>query len=202
MFKAVFTGLCFSLLGGCSAISALSGASAELDAYTLSAVQPATVSTRDIHLVVAVPTSAGALATDRILIKPSTLQAQYLPDGRWTDTTPVLFQTLLLSSLQNSGGFLLVDRDGAGLMPDYTVMTELKAFQAEPGGVKNAVVPVRIAVTMTLIRERDRAIMASRDFAATANASSDKTPALVPAFDAALRQVLTDAANWVRSQAN
>jgi cholesterol transport system auxiliary component len=60
-----------SSLSGCGALSSLSKAGAELDAYTLS---PAVGSGGPVqgrgHLIVELPTSAGALATDRILIKP------------------------------------------------------------------------------------------------------------------------------------
>ncbi len=192
---ASLSGLC-----GCSALAALTGAGAKLDAYTLSALPQSDIDSQGPHLVVALPTSAGALATDRILIKPSAVQAQYLPDGRWTDPAPVLVQTLLLASLQNMGGFRLVDRTGGGLMPDYTLMTELQDFQAEPAGPGPGAVMVRVGATMTLIRESDLEIIATRRFVATAMASDDSTLALVGAFDDALRQVLTDAIGWTRSQ--
>lgn len=202
MFRTAVLLIFISVLPGCSAITSLGKAGAELDAYTLSAAIPPKTSTRNLHLVVALPTSAGALATDRILVKPTTLQAQYLPDGRWTDPTPVLMQTLLLASIQNSDGFLLVDRTGAGLMPDYTLMTELKDFQAEPAGSKNAPVLVRVGATMTLIRESDRSVLASRQFNATVTAASDNTLLLVKAFDAALKIVLTEAVEWTNARAN
>lgn len=186
-------------LSGCAALTSVNDASVELDAYTLAPLAVVETATRPVHLVVQLPTSAGALATDRILIKPSALQAQYLPDGRWTDPAPVLVQTLLLASLQNAGGFQLVDRDGGGLMPDYTLMTELQDFQAEPSGPEGPVT-VRIRVAMTLIRESDLSIAASRQFSATASAASDSTPALIMAFDTALREALTDVVNWTRAQ--
>ena len=101
-----------ALMAGCGAISK---ASAPLDAYTLSPLPvstPARATSR--HLVVELPTSSGALATDRILIKPNPLQAQYLPKGQWVEPAPMLLQNLLVASLQNSGAFRLVGRDGAG----------------------------------------------------------------------------------------
>lgn len=190
------------LLSGCGALTAVSNASAALDTYTLSPLaasgSPAGGSR---HLVVELPTSAGVLATDRILIKPMPLQAQYLPDGRWSDPAPTLVQTLLVASLQNVGGYRLVGRTGAGLMPDYTLMTELQDFQAEPAAADPKMLNVRVAVMMTLIRESDRRIIASRPFASTVTVASDDTLVVVDGFDRALQAVLTDAVNWTRAQA-
>ncbi len=191
-----------ALLSGCGAISAVSEKAAELDAYTLS---PATYDRQPAggsrHLVVELPTAAGALATDRILIKPLAFQAQYLPDGRWAEPAPALMQTLLVASFQNAGGFRLVGRDGAGLMPDYTLMTEVQEFQAEPSGLTPDALTVKVAVMMTLIRESDRRIVASRRFAATAAVASDDSLLVVAGFDTALRAVLQDAVAWTRGQA-
>ncbi len=193
------------LLSGCSALSALSEASAQLDAYTLSPVTSATApASGSRHLVVELPTSAGALSTDRILIKPIPFQAQYLPDGRWSEPAPALVQTLLVSSFQNLGGFRLVGRTGAGLMPDFTLMTELQDFHAQPVDPANpraAPMTVRVSLMMTLIRENDRHIIASRRFTASAIAASDDTFALVAGFDSAMQMVLQEAVGWTRAQA-
>lgn len=188
------------LLSGCSAISAVSDASAQMDAYTLSPYAPESGPVAGSgHLVVELPTSAGALATDRILIKPLPFQAQYLPDGRWSEPSPALVQTLLVASFQNKGGFRLVGRNGAGLMPDHTLMTELQAFQAEPA--EAGPFTVRISAMMTLIRESDRRIMASRRFASEATVATDDTLALVSGFDRAMQSVLQEAVQWTIAQA-
>jgi cholesterol transport system auxiliary component len=190
-------------LSGCGAISSLSAAGEELDAYTLSpATGDGTMASGSRHLIVELPSAAGALATDRILIKPIPFQAQYLPDGRWSEPAPELVQTLLVTSFQNLGGFRLVGRTAAGLMPDYTLMTELQEFQAEPvaAGDGTMQVTVRVGAMMTLIRESDRRIVASRRFAASAVVASDDTLQVVAGFDQALRIVLRDAVLWTRGQ--
>jgi len=194
--------LTFLLLSGCGALTAISEASAQLDAYTLSPVastaEPAAGSR---HLVVELPTSAGALATDRILVKPIAFQAQYLPDGRWSEPAPALVQTLLVASFQNLGGFRLVGRTGAGLMPDYTLMTELQEFHAEPAGPATAAFTIRVSAMMTLIRESDRRIVASRRFSAIANTATNDTLTVVSGFDSAMQAILQQAVTWTRAQA-
>jgi cholesterol transport system auxiliary component len=185
-------------LAGCGALSAASTASDPLDTYTLSPLAPGGDRPGGSgHIVVELPTAGGALSTDRILIKPTAVQAQYLPDARWSDPAPLLVQTLLVGSLLNRGGFRLVSRVGAGLMPDHTLMTEIQAFQAEVVEPDQETVQIRIVLQMTLIREADRAIVATRRIVATATSSSDGTLALVAGFDAAMQTALAEAVGWV-----
>ena len=190
------------VLSGCGAFGAVSDATAPMDAYTLSPYVPKSAQTSGSrHLVVELPTSSGALRTDRILIKPLPFQAEYLPDGQWSEAAPALVQTLLVASFQNAGGFRLVGRDGAGLMPDVTLMTELQAFQVEPSGADPAAFAVRVSVMMTLIRETDQRILASRRLETIEAGLSDDTLVMVGGFDRALQSVLQQAVQWTRAQA-
>lgn len=189
-------------LSGCGAIGAVSDATTKMDAYTLSPVAAAaTPATGTRHLVVELPTTSGALMSDRILIKPIPYQAQYLPDARWSEPTPALLQTLLVASFQNTGGFRLVGRTGAGLMPDVTLMSELLSFQAEPVSTPDAAMTLRVSVNMTLIGETDRRIIATRRFTVETTVASDDTPAIIAGFDSATRSLLQDAVKWTLANA-
>lgn len=193
--RTLLTGGTLTVLSGCGT---LSKATENLDAYTLSAL-PGRGDGRGSngHLVVELPTSNGALATDRILIKPNALQAEYLPKGRWVDATPLLLQGLLVSSLQNSSAFRLVGRDSAGLVPDYRLLVEVNDFQAEIPTTDVPATPVRVGLTMTLVRDGDGSLLASRRFDQTALATSTETLAVVAAFDEATRKVLSEAVMWI-----
>lgn len=187
---------------GCGALTAVSKARDPLDTYTLSPLSPAETrpgGTR--HLVVEMPTSGGELSTDRVLIKISPLQAEYLPDARWSEPTPSMVQTLLVNSLLNRGGFRLVSRVGAGLMPDYTLMCEIQALQAELAGADLASAQIHVALQLTLIREAGREIAGTRRFATTTSVTSDSTIALIAGLDAAMQSVLADTVGWVQTLA-
>ena len=184
-------------LSGCGAIGAVSDATTEMDAYTLSPVAAAaTPATGTRHLVVELPTTSGALMSDRILIKPIPYQAQYLPDARWSEPTPALLQTLLVASFQNTGGFRLVGRTGAGLMPDVTLMSEVLEFHAQPVSAPHAAMTLRVSVNMTLIGETDRRIIATRHFSVETTVASDDTPTIIAGFDSATRSLLQQAVIW------
>ena len=77
-----------------------------------------------------------------------------------------MVQTLLVQSMQASGAFRLVGRTSLGLFPDNTVLTEIRAFQAEPGPPEGPAYIVRIVLTMTVLREADGALVATRSFEA------------------------------------
>ncbi len=185
-------------LPGCAAVSALSSASRPLDAYSvapLAAAAPgATRGSR--HIVVPVPSASGAIATERILVTPSRLQAAYLPGAAWVDSAPVMMQTVLVQSLQASGAFRLVGRAPEGFLNDYTLLSELRAFQAEPGPEGGPPYLVRVALTLTLARESDGVLLASRDFSASAASDAVDPLAIVTAFNAATSQVLLEAVEW------
>ncbi len=189
--------LAFTGLSGCAAVSALSGASAPLDAYTLTPLEGAGGAAGSRHVVVEAPTSSGAIATDRILVKPNRLRAAYLPEARWVDPAPAMVQTVMVQSLQASGAFRLVGRTTLGLFPDYTLLTELTAFQAELGPEGGPLYIVRAALTLTMIREDDGVVVASRRFEGRGGANSADPLVLVVAFDAAMGQVLREATPWI-----
>ncbi len=186
-------------LAGCGALGALGDASTPLDVYDLRAPQGAPVVqggplARDV--TVELPTTSGVLQTDRILIRPDALQAQYLPDVRWGDEVPVMAQTLMLRALENTGGLRYVGRRPLAGSGDFAIVTELVDFQAELTGAEGAAL-VTLRMTSRLVRERDASVVASRTFVATAPAGSTATAALVDAFDRASDQWLVEFADWV-----
>ena len=201
MIRFPVTRLFLSLTLLLAACGAVGKATVPLDAYTLSPLPVVKGTASAQHLVVELPTASGALTTDRILIKPNALQAEYLPKGRWVDPAPELIQTLLVASLQNSGGYRLVGRDGAGLTPDYVLLVEVNAFQAEASALGTPDTLVRVGLTLSLVREEDQSLIATRRFDQTASAATADTLALVGAFDQATRQVLAAAVAWVTKTA-
>lgn len=188
-------------LSGCAAITAVSDAATPLDVYELRApasIEPSggRVLARDV--IIEIPTTSGALATDRIMIRPNALQAQYLPDVRWSEPTPVMVQTLMLRSVEATGAVRYVGRKPLGVSGDFALVTEVIDFQAD-------VVPetdtanVQITLLVRIVRERDASIVATRRFTAIAVAATTETAVVIDAFSAASDQVFDAFAQWVRS---
>ncbi|MBP0482199.1 ABC-type transport auxiliary lipoprotein family protein [Sagittula salina] len=183
-------------MAGCSAISSIQSASTPLGTYELSPLPAVSDGTRRgrHHLEVAMPTATGALTSDRIVIKPTPLELQTLPDARWVNDAAAHFQLLLVRSLANSGRFSLVTSAGSGPSPDYVLMTDLQAFQAEVVGDKVRVV---IRSTMTVLRDSDGAIVASRSFSSYVPVADTSAELVVGAFDAAMTRQLTEMVDWL-----
>lgn len=196
-FKRTAALLALTALTACSTISALGEVSTPLSVYDLRAPENAPVIrgsqlARDV--IVEIPTTSGVLDTDRILIRPDAIEAQYLPDVRWGDDVPIMMQTLMLRSLENTNGLRYVGRRPLAGSGDYAIVTELVDFQAELTGEETAIVTIRM--TSRLVREQDASIAASRTFSATVDAASIETPALIDAFDRASDEVLIEFADW------
>ena len=193
-----------ALLPGCSAISALSGAATPLDAYDLTAPADgpqARGRSTSRQLVVELPTAPGALSNDRILIRPRPLQAAYLPDAKWAEEVPVMLQTLLVRSLEDTNAFRYVGRRPLGASGDYALISELTDFQAEaaPDG-KTAT--IRLRLTARLVREDDATVLSSRTFNTSTPVVSTDTEDLVEGFNLANQQLLSETASWILATLN
>lgn len=188
---------------GCSALSALNGAATALDAYDLAApATPVTArSTTSRQLVVEIPTSTGALNTDRILIRPQPLQAAYLPDAKWAEELPVMLQTLLVRSFEDTNAFRYVGRRPLGASGDYALVTDLTDFQAE-AATDGKSATIRLRLTARMVREDDAAILSTRSFTTSAAVASTDTLALVQGFNAANQTLLTDVTEWALDTLN
>ncbi|MCC1493753.1 ABC-type transport auxiliary lipoprotein family protein [Cognatishimia sp. F0-27] len=196
--RPVLSILALCALSACSTLGALGDATTPLSVYELRAPEGAPVArgaalARDV--IVELPTTSGVLSTDRILIRPNALEAQYLPEVRWGDEVPVMLQTLMLRALVNTGGVRYVGRRPLAGAGDFAIVTELVDFQAEVAADGESAL-VTMNMTSRMVRERDASIIASRTFTASALAPSTETTTIIAAFDTASDALLLDFAEW------
>ena len=201
MLRAIVALAAIPALTGCTALSAIGDATTPLEVYELRAptdIPTAKGRTLPREVIVELPTTSGALETDRIMIRPNSLQAQYLPDVRWSEPAPVMVQTLMLRSIEATEGVRYVARQPLAANGDFIVVTELTDFQAELGDDEKTAI-VRIRLIARIVREDDASIVASRTFVSAAQSSALDTQELVKAFDTAAGSLLSDFAAWVLS---
>ena len=120
---------------GCAGLTTLNNVTRPVALYSLT---PKSTYDPDLpailaQLVVEEPTAAGAVNTTRIAVRPNPYQVQYFPDARWVDRAPLLVQTMLVESFENTGKVAAVGRQAIGLSSDFTLVTDLREFQAELG---------------------------------------------------------------------
>ncbi len=177
----------------CSLLS-IGGAAPKLYTLTPASDFPAGGARVSWQLLVDVPAGAAALDTDRIALKRSPTTVDYFADAAWTDRAPLLVQSLLVQSLENSGRIDAVARELLALRADYVLLTELRDFEAEYTGAGAPIIHVLLGAK--LIRMPDRAIVAQQRFDATAPATANEMPMIVQAFNVAFHQAARQIVDW------
>lgn len=182
-------------LPGCAAMSALSGGP-RLDVFELRPLddRPRHCGRgRIVQLVIEEPKTRGTLNTDRIMIRPSQIQTQYLPDAQWGDPVPITLQNLLVRGFGAYDAFTHVGRAPLGTAGDYALISEINDFNAEVSG-KGAI--IRLSVNAQLVREMDASVAARGNFTVVRTSPTTRTADLVPAFDAAGQELLAQMTDW------
>ncbi|MBI3706507.1 MAG: membrane integrity-associated transporter subunit PqiC [Proteobacteria bacterium] len=146
------------------------------------------------QLIVEAPIAAGGLNTPRIALQRSPVSVDYFARANWTDQAPLLVQTLLIESFENTGKIVAVSRESTQLRADYVLKTELREFQAEYDGAGPPLVRVRI--NGKLIRMPDRTIIASETIERAERAKKGDIESVVLAFDEALGKVMKRIVEW------
>ena len=180
------------LLGAC----ALPGGGEPPNLYTLtpkSTFSP-DVPRVDWQLIVETPVAAAGLNTSRIALQRSPVTLEYYANANWTDVAPLMVQTLLIESFENSGKIVAVSRESTTLRADYMLKTELREFQAEYDG--SGPPRARVRVNAKLTRMPDRAIIASHTVERMVRAERSDLPSIALAFDEALGGAMRRIVEW------
>lgn len=182
--------------GGCSGILPGQGDPAQL--YTLTPKSTFDTSLPRVawQLVVETPVAAAGLNTSRIALQRSPVSLDYFAKANWTDSAPLLVQTLLIESFENTNRIVAVARESVRLRPDYLLQTELREFHAEYFPDARQPPLVRARVIAKLVRVVDRVIVASTSIERTERAARDHMDAIAEAFDEALGGVMKRIVEW------
>lgn len=195
-------GLAALLMTGCAGLNTIRSVATPVDLYSLTPKSTFDPSLPKIEhqIVVVEPLATAAIATDRIMVHPTPLRVQFLPGARWVDRAPVIVQTLLVESYENSGRVPAVGRSEVGLRADYVIVTDMREFQVEVEGGDGEdgaeTFQVHVRLNLKLVETRLDRIIASQSFAEVEPAASSDTVAIVLAFDEALGDAMRDAVEW------
>ncbi|MEL6913179.1 MAG: ABC-type transport auxiliary lipoprotein family protein [Pseudomonadota bacterium] len=183
-------------LPGCTALNALSDASAPRDTFALQPVEMPRSARRSARtLLVLEPQAAAAVSTDRILIREEALAVTYLPDARWAQELPAMLQMIVVQSLASTGAFGFVGPQGAGPVPDAVVLMRLDAFGAERG--PDGQFSLRVAYDVTILRDRDQRVLGTRRFQEQEPIADDRTGTIVQGFQSVLETLLPETVDWI-----
>ena len=105
-----------------------------------------------------------------------------------------MVQTLLLESFGNSHRIVAVGRQSVSLRADYSLLLELREFQAEYGA--DGVPSARVRINVKLVKMPQRNIIASIAVQKVVKARGAGMVSVVEAFDAALGKALKRIVEW------
>ena len=181
------------LLVGCELIKA---AEEPTDLYTIT---PKSTFDPDMpavfwQLSVEVPSASANLNTGRISIAQSPTSSDYYSKTAWTDRAPMMVQTRIVDSFENSHKIVAVAREAIGLRANYVMHSELRNFEAMYFYGGTPIVKVRLVAK--LVRMPDRQIIGVATFERCVRSRADKVPKVVEAFDQALGSVMKRLVAW------
>jgi cholesterol transport system auxiliary component len=146
------------------------------------------------QLVLEVPVADAGLSTTRVALQRSPTRLEYYARSSWTDRAPIMVQTLMIESFENSKHIVSVGRESVGLRADFILKSELREFQAEY--FDGPLPSVRVAINAKLVQMPRRTIIGSQSFEARAEAEKDTMDAIIAAYDEALGTVLKHLVEW------
>ncbi|WP_428642829.1 ABC-type transport auxiliary lipoprotein family protein [Roseibium sp.] len=145
-----------------------------------------------VQVLVAAPRALKALDTSYIAVVEKGPVYSYFPKTAWADTLPNVVQLKLVETLQNTGRLRGVGLPGDGLLIDYQLQTEIRAFELRVGGGNRGVVEISARV----VNDRNGRTVATKVFRAETPSGSNSVDKAVEAMNASADRVFTELAAW------
>ncbi len=186
--------LCATLTAGC--VELIPGRGAPPKLYNLSPksnYRP-DLPTVSWQLVVETPVSAETINTSRIALRRDPLTLDFYGNALWSERAPVLVQTLLVESFENTGKIVAVARKATDLRADYVLKMDLREFQAEYDGAGPPQAHVRL--NAKLVKMPQRTIIAAHMAQQRVRAEGSDMNQVIYAFDGALGGTLKSVVEW------
>jgi cholesterol transport system auxiliary component len=150
---------------------------------------PAASGRGSVQVLVAEPGTVSALDTNRIAARPSPSQYAYLPGAVWSDTLPNLLQARLVQTLQNSGRVRAAGVPGQGLLIDYQIVLDVRAFElTEQGAVAE--------FGVKLMDDSNGRVIRSRVVKKVVPVRSTQAAAVVAGLDRAMDEAFSEISDW------
>jgi cholesterol transport system auxiliary component len=139
------------------------------------------------------PVASEPINSTRILAKPEATEFRIYGGARWRDRAPVILRDAMTTALRRSQGFERVITDVSPAEADLTLVTELLAFQSQPGANKSDVV---IRLYSEIMENRSRRTACSQVFDIKTSAASNSLDDVIVAFDGAGQRLVSELALW------
>jgi cholesterol transport system auxiliary component len=186
---------CGVLLSGCTLLAAAEEQTDLYQATPKSTFEP-DMPTVIWQLAVDVPVAEANLNTGRIAISQSPTSSDYYTKAAWTDRAPLMVQTRIVDSFENSHKIVAVSRESVGLRANYVLQPDLRNFEAMYFYEKGKPPIAHVRIVAKLVRWPDQQIIGVTTIERCVRAREDKVPKVVEAFDQALGSVIKRLVAW------
>ena len=146
------------------------------------------------QLEIAHPEAARMIDSQRIAVRPTPGELQVYKGAVWAKAPSDQVEDTVLHALEDSRKIAAVARKGSGVAADYTLLMELRRFDADYAG--RAVPAATIEVNAKLLHSPDQGIVASQTFVQAVPATATDTASVARAFDVALGNIGRELAGW------
>jgi cholesterol transport system auxiliary component len=181
-------------LAGCSGLFG-GGEPAHLYRLTPKSTYPPNLPHRSVQLLINEPLAPAGLDKSRIALSRSPVSIDYFADSEWTDRAPLLVQTAILQSFENSKAITAIDRESVGLRADFILDPEIRHFEAVYDSA-NGPPEIWVAINVRLVNPSSRDVVAQTLFERRERASANDVPSIVMVFDEALGGVMKEIVVW------
>lgn len=144
------------------------------------------------QLVVVEPVALAPLEGERILVQDASGAVSNLGGGQWSDRLPRLVQARLIQTFENGSRLRAAARPGDGVIAEYQLATELRAFQLDA-----ATGEAFVEISAKVIALPAGKIVRARVFTAREPAGTSTALDVTQALDRASGTVFLDIARWM-----
>jgi cholesterol transport system auxiliary component len=148
-----------------------------------------------VQVLIDEPLAPAGLDTTRIALSRSAVSIEYFADSEWTDRVPLMVQTALLESFEDSKALSAINRESLGLHADFILKTEIRHFEVLYDSPDQAP-EVWVAIITRLINPSGRDIVSQASFERRVRAEINDVPQIVLAFQEALEGVMEEIVVW------
>lgn len=137
-----------------------------------------------------------AAMSDRLL-SVTDGQAAYISDARWVSPAIVLFDEAVARAFEGENSRARLVTRGEALKAVMALRLEVRSFETDYVNGPKAPPEVLVEIRAVMTRSNDRALLGDKVFVARVKAADNRLGAIVPAYDQAVGQALSEIVAWV-----
>lgn len=143
------------------------------------------------------PTVFNRAAMSDRLLSVTDGQAAYIGDARWVSPAIVLFDEAVARAFEADNSRARLVTRGETAKASVAVRLEVRSFETDYVDGPKTAPEVLVEIRAVLTRTKDSALLGDKVFVARVKTSENRLSAIVPAYDKATGQVLSEIVTWV-----